>query len=242
MKSETNKSLRRIWIMLAIPPFIFLILIIVASIYFGVRTQGDAAAISESVSRSIPIILLIMEVLLLLLFLLSMRAEQLTFADIGWRLPKKQKLWPELLIGSLIGIFIGILYPYILAPLVEAVQKIAGDYVPPGEILPTLGSYMLPFFIANVLLAPFVEENIYRGYGLTRLGQRYRKGWAVLITSVFFGLLHWAGGFWYMLLTGGFLGAGLAALFLWRRNVITPFVAHLVINLIEFIFIWQTAA
>ncbi len=239
MKTNIRKNLRNVWLVLVTPPFIFLLIIIAASIYFGIVTQGDADAIAESVPRSMPVILLLVQATLLFMLAVVLKAEKLRFSDIGWRLQEGQKLWFEMLIGSTLGVSIGFLYPYVLAPMLEYAQRTAGDYVPPGEILPALGSYAILFFIANVLLAPFVEESLYRGYAITRLHQHYKAIYAILITSIFFGILHWAGGLWYMILTGGFLGVILAALFAWRKNVIVPFMLHLALNIIEFIFIMQ---
>ena len=239
MKTEKNRKGRNVWVLLILPPIVFLILLVGASLYFGVVTQGDADAIAEAVPRSIPVILLLVQIVLLVMLLVVLRVERLKFADIGWQLQEGQKLWVEILIGSGMGTALGALYPYVLAPLVEMLQRVAGDYVPPGEIIPTLGGYLVPFFVANVVLAPFVEESIYRGYAITRLRERYGKGLGILITCIFFGLLHWAGGFWYMVLTGGFLGAILAGLFVWRRNIVVPFALHLVLNILEFVFVLQ---
>ncbi len=239
MNTDIDKNSRKIWLILVAPPIIFFMLIVATSIYFSIVTQGDAEAIAKSVPRSIPFILLFLQIILLVILVFVLRKENLRLVDIGWRLLSGQKLWFEMLMGGILGIGVGLLYPYVLAPLLEFVQKAVGDYVPPGEILPALGSYMVPFFIANILLAPFVEESIYRGYAITKLGQRYKQGLTILITSVFFGLLHWAGGFWYMALTGGFLGVILAGLFVWRKNIIVPFMLHLVLNIIEFIFAVQ---
>lgn len=60
---------------------------------------------------------------------------------------------------------------------------------------PTLGAAIIPFAIADIMLAPFVEENIYRGYGMTKLLPRFGATGAILLSSLFFGLLHWSGGF-----------------------------------------------
>ena len=114
-----------------------------------------------------------------------------------------------------------------------------GDYVPPGELTGALGAALVPFFLANVLLAPFVEESLYRGYALDRLRQRYGLALAVVISCAFFGLLHWAGGFWYILLTGFVAGGLFAGLRVWRRTLIAPFAAHLALNILEFVWIWQ---
>ena len=96
----------------------------------------------------------------------------------------------------------------------------------------------MPFFLANVLLAPFVEESLYRGYPLQRLKERYSLALAVIISCTFFGLLHWAGGIWYILLTDFVAGGLFAGLRVWWRTLIAPFAAHLALNVLEFVWIW----
>ena len=130
-------------------------------------------------------------------------------------------------------------YFKLLAPLLETVQRAVGDYVPPGAVLPTVSSSLSLFFIANVLLAPLVEETIYRGYALPLLSTHVGVTWAVVITCTFFGLLHWPGGIWYMLLTGVVAGGAFAGLSLWRGGILSPFAAHLALNVVEFIYVWR---
>jgi membrane protease YdiL (CAAX protease family) len=235
---EKPKGMRRVWFILAFPPILFLIVIVAVSIYFGIITQGDAQAIAESVPRATPYILLIVQVILLLIFLRTIRADGLAFRDIGWQLPVGQKLWQEVLIGVLIGVPLGFLYIFVLSPLLATVQRVIGDYVPPEQLLSSLGSTIIPFFIANVVLAPFVEENIYRGYAIKRLRQRFSVSGAFFLSCLFFGLLHWAGGFWYIILTGVVAGGAFAGLFMWRRNLVVAYTAHLALNLVEFLLVW----
>jgi membrane protease YdiL (CAAX protease family) len=121
-----------------------------------------------------------------------------------------------------------------LAPLMAAAQRTLGDYVPAGELFPALGSALGPCFVANVLLAPFVEESLYRDYALTVLGQRFRPGAAILLSCLFLGLLPWTGGFWYVPLTGLVAGGAFAALVAWRGNRVAAFAAHLALNAAEF--------
>jgi len=111
------------------------------------------------------------------------------------------------------------------------------DYVPSGELLTTLGASIIPFAIADVLFAPFVEETIYRGYGLTRLLGKFSQPVAIVLSCFFFGILHWTGGFWYILLTGIIAGGLFAWLRVSRKNIIVPFAAHLALNIVETIFI-----
>ncbi len=234
---QKRSGFSRTWLMLILPPVLFLIAIIAAIITIGLQTQGDAQAIETRVPFAMPYILLAVQVMLLGMFWIVARGEGTSWREIGWKVAARQS-WPfEGLIGGGVGIAVALLYEFALSPLLTWLQFNVGDYVPPEQIAPTLGSALLPFFIANVLLAPFVEENIYRGYALTRLAPRLGTPLAVLISCLFFGLLHWAGGFWYIILTGVVAGGLFSGLFLWRKNIIAPFAAHLALNLIEFLFV-----
>ena len=143
------------------------------------------------------------------------------------------------MLGAVIGAPLSVLWIYGIEPILSSIQRAAGDYVPAGTLFTALGAAMLPFAIADVLLAPFVEENIYRGYGMTRLAPRLGPAAAILLTSLFFGLLHWSGGFWYILTTAILVGIPFAILRHWRGNILVPFSAHLALNLVETILIWM---
>ena len=108
-----------------------------------------------------------------------------------------------------------------------------------GETMRALGGQLLPFFAANVLLAPYVEEQLYRNYALTRLSERYGQRWGLLLSAVTFGLLHWLGGAWYILLTAVVIGVPFTLLRRWRGNMLWPYAAHLSLNALEF---WRVAA
>lgn len=231
-------SLRRTWTLLVLPPVIFLLVIIAASIFFGVLSQGDAQAIADNTQAATPYILTIVQLILFWLVFRTLKKDSLPWRDAGWSLQPGQSLARELLTGAVVGVIIGVLYVTALSPLHTWLQTIFGDYVPPESLLTALGSVVLPFFIANVLLAPFVEESLYRGYALPRLVARFGPAVGIVINGLFFGLLHWAGGFWYILLTGIVAGGAFAALYQWRRTVITPFAAHLALNIVEFLFVW----
>lgn len=228
----------RVWIVVLAGPALFLASIILASIYFGITTQGDVEAIPGLVAASTPYQLVLIQILLYFILRWAMKGDGLGWADIAWKTAEGQHTWRETLIGVVPGTVLGLLYVLVLSPWLTRVQQALGDYVPAGELLPALGAAMLPFFIANVVLAPFVEENIYRGYALTLWFERFSKPVAILLSCTFFGLLHWAGGFWYILLTGIVAGGTFALLYTKRRNMIAPFAAHLALNVVEFLFIW----
>lgn len=236
---RSQPPIRRTWALLIGAPLLFLPAIIVVSIYYGIVTRGDARAIAELTPKAVPVMLVVVQLLLLLFLARTLRSERLAWSNIGWRLGQDQSLWREALIGIGPGAALAVLYFTALSPSMTWLQSHAGDYVPAGELTGALGSALVPFFLANVLLAPFVEESLYRGYALQRLQNRYGVVLAVIIACVFFGLLHWAGGFWYTLLTGFVAGGLFAGLCAWRRTLVAPFAAHLVLNILEFVWIWQ---
>lgn len=234
--------MKRVLLVLGLPPVVFLVVIVAASAYYAAATGADAAAIAERVAGSAPYLLLIVEAVLLAVLMIALRAEGTSLAELGWRPGTGQAMWREVLVGAAPGLVLALLYVTWLSPLLAAVQRALGDYVPPGELLPSLSGAVLPFFIANVVLAPFVEESIYRGYGLARLRKRFALPVAIALSCVFFGLLHWAGGFWYVVLTGTLAGGLFAGLFVWRNNIIAPYAAHLTLNLVEFAYVWLWVA
>ncbi|MBI5294469.1 MAG: CPBP family intramembrane metalloprotease [Chloroflexi bacterium] len=236
MNNPAPKSNRLWWTLLA-APILALVLIVLASVYFGFVTQGkDPAAIPQLVADSTPYQLVALQIWLLLILMKTMKREGLSWKDIGWKLQDGQQLWREILIGAIPGVVIVLLYFFVLTPVLVSLQNI-WDYVPAGSVLTALGASLIPFAIADVLLAPFVEESIYRGYGLTRLLERFGQPAAIAISVFFFGILHWTGGFWYIVLVGLVAGVPFAYLRVTRKNVIAPFAAHLALNLLETIFI-----
>jgi membrane protease YdiL (CAAX protease family) len=239
MNNSSQKYNRTWWTLLA-APILSLVLIIAASVYFGIVTQGqNVEAIPQMVADSTPYQLVALQIWLLFILMKSMKRDGYSWKDIGWKIGDGQQLWREALIGAVPGIVLALLYVYILTPMLTSLQKI-WDYVPAGELLTTLGAAIIPFAIADILFAPFVEESIYRGYGFTRLLGKFSQPVAIALSSFFFGILHWTGGFWYILLTGIVAGG----LFVWlrvsRKNIIAPFAAHLALNIVETIFIITT--
>ena len=221
------------WLLLTAGPVLFLLGIVGISIFLSLRGVPEAQ-IPERVTALVPHLLL--GVLVCLAVLMTRFVPEVKAA---WLLPDISKAFSDIAVGLLAGALLAIAYIYWLAPLLETLQRTFGDFVPPGSVLPTVSSSIVLFFIANVLLAPLVEETLYRGIAIPLLTTHLGSLWAVVLTCVFFGLLHWAGGFWYMLLTGVVAGGAFAGLFYWRGGVLAPFAAHLALNIIEFIYAWH---
>lgn len=87
----------------------------------------------------------------------------------------------------------------------------------------TFLQYGLIFFVVAIF-APFVEEIIFRGIMVERLGSKYGYKIAVLLSSFFFGVLH-------MDIIGAFIfGIVLSVLYLQTRSLLLPFLIHSVNN------------
>ena len=220
------------WLLLTSGPVLFLIAIVGTSVFLGLKGV-DANQIAERVTLFMPHILLgvVLSMGVLILFLLRV--------DAVWVLPHATKAINDVVIGMLVGGLLAISYIFWIGPALAVLQREIGDYVPAGAVLSTISGNIGLFFIANVMLAPLMEETLYRGYAIPLLSAHFGVAWAVGITCLLFGLLHWPGGIWYMLLTGGVVGGTFAGLFLWRDGILAPFAAHMTLNMIEFIYAWR---
>lgn len=232
MTEKNASSTRRAWWILILPPLLFLVLTILASLAIGFAVRGDPEQIESGTTAAVPYILLFTQLLMALLLWRFTKADGLVFADIGWRLREGQKPLTEILIAIGVAIPLMLVNQFALLPITEWLQINVGDYVPPGAVGETLGAAAVVTAISAVILAPFVEESLYRGYATRRLREKLGPVAAFLIVMVFFALLHWAQGVWSMLYTmvAHAIFAGLA---LWRGNLYAAWMTHLLFNGVE---------
>lgn len=224
---------RKTWTLWILPPIIFLLCLMGLITYFSMGNLSGEA-IAEKTAASISLILFVSQLLILLLLLRYAKKHQINILLDTFKSPQiiKDIFW-----GILLGLLISISYFKLgLSEVIAYLQNNLGDYVPAGETSKSVSNNISLFFIANVLLAPFVEENIYRNIVFKELNKKYNDYITVLLTALFFGLLHWMGGFWYILATGIFIGIPFGIIQLKRDSILLVFVAHLVLNVIEFIF------
>lgn len=229
---------RYLWSALIFPPVLFLLTTALISLFYGISGVTDSEEIARLVTSNIPLVLLITQLLILCLLVGILRKEKEGIFRFRTNAEQVLKVRREVLSGVALGAFLAGMYILLLSPIHTYLQITFGDYVPAGQVMLGLsGGSVVAFFIANVALAPFVEERLYRGYGVLKLKTLFGSTKAVLISSLFFGLLHWMGGFWYMVLTGGVIGLIFGTITVKRQNIILVFSAHLSLNIIEFVYI-----
>ena len=89
-------KMNHVWWTLLAAPLLALVLIIVASVYFGVVIQGkDPQLIPQLVADSTPYQLVVLQVCLLLILMRSMKRDGLSWPSIGWKLMDGQQLWRQ---------------------------------------------------------------------------------------------------------------------------------------------------
>ena len=218
-----------LWLLILLPPLTLLLTLAGGALYAG-REGGSSADISARVQRRFSGLL----ALALSLVGVALLVIMSVYPDIGNAIVWRSSSWRrDIILGVSIGALFAALYFTLLSPILTWLQRRIGDYVPPGSVLTTLEGNLPAFFVANVLLAPLVEEVWYRGvvYGwLEPLGFTL----SILLTCLAFGLFHWPGGVWYVLLTGGMLGGALQWLRVEQAGLLAPYLAHLTLNAIEF--------
>jgi uncharacterized protein len=83
-----------------------------------------------------------------------------------------------------------------------------------------------------VVRAGIVEEICYRGYSMEHLKEAgFPPALTFLIPLVIFGFGHWTGG-WQNILIALVLGAVLAGLYLWRRDLIANMIGHFLVDFV----------
>lgn len=182
---------------------------------------------------ALPYLLIINYAILFAILMRFMRRDGLSVRDI-WLGDGDQSTGRELLIGVAVAIPLTALNQLVLLPGTEYLQQTFGDYVAGGEVASAFGQNTILWFIVAGILAPLVEESIYRGYVMGRLQRTHSRLVALLIVTLFFGLLHWSQGFWPMAYTmvAGAIYAGVA---MWRRNLIGATTTHSMFNVVEMI-------
>ena len=217
-----------LWVFVLAGPALFLGLIVAASAYLTV--QGlPADQIAKTLPNYAPHILTSVLALLGLLAAFTLDLRQI------WAQPSDADPIRDIMAGSVIGAVIGLAYFSGLSSTLDFLQREIGDYVSPGAVTPAVTSNLVLFFAANVVLAPLVEETLYRGHILGTLRRRRGAVSAVILSSLSFGFLHWTGGLWYMVATAVLVGVPFATLSVMRRSILAAFSAHFTLNLLEFL-------
>lgn len=219
--------LSHVWLMLTLPAVLLAAIIAAYITLFPV--EPSAPGFEGDLRKVLPLFIAINHVIAfgVLLWLLKRRNEPIS--AIGWNWSTISLSWKrELLVG-----LAGALALYLFKEFaIDSIRAILAGTRPTFTTLfnfTTEGLYVPLLLVATLLI--FVEESIYRGFAIPRLGKRFGLPMAVLVSTLFFALLHWGNGP-FALLSSFLLGLLMATIFLWRQNLVAVTVAHAGVNLL----------
>lgn len=210
------------WMLVSLTVYGTLVLLISRTLDFNQITGG--------------IIIQLLALMPLIWFLFSHFSGKLKLAYFFNRKPGKR--------GWMIVVIFWILV-FILTTAIEGLQLTAIERLSPGAASDWMeGPVFYPDqkFIINllnlsliILVAPVMEEMVFRGLILQRLMVRTSVTKALFFTSVVFGLLHFEFG-----LSAGIFGLFMGLVFLQTKNLLVPILLHIGNNaLVVCINIWQ---
>ena len=176
---------------------------------------------------------------LLLVAWVSLRARGLTWRLAGLSIGPD---WRRLaIIGCLAGVAFWLFEYFVENPVLHA---ITGRYPDLSDFSELVGNIplLLVLLAANIVLAGFGEEMVWRGYALSRVAQLLRggKGWLVslVLVNLSFGFAHLYQGE-AGVVQAAVQGVLLGILYLRTgRNLIAPICAHIVANTCDFLLIY----
>lgn len=100
------------------------------------------------------------------------------------------------------------------------------------DVMPSHTLMLLLMSIYISFIGPIVEEFIFRGLLLKRLGKKVNMTFSIIVTNILFGLLH-------MDLLGAFIFGFIASLlYLHSGNLLVPILVHVLNNLLVTIFMF----
>jgi CAAX protease family protein len=148
--------------------------------------------------------------------------------------------WADVLVGVVAGVAMVLMAGIVLEVVHSIAQALLGHNVSNPEQVPSdvKGAYLAVSGVVVVGLAPLAEEAFFRGFLYKGLRRRFAVWPAALISASFFGLVHFAG-LTYLLIIPSLIVVGvvLALVYERRQSLMASVAAHAVFNLIGFLFI-----
>lgn len=222
------RSRWQIWLMLAAPSLLIGVVILLFVIVGTRFLQLDSDQVSLFVRSRLALIIAINHTSVLALLLIVLKKNSLTLREIGWRMPRKSLLM-EIAIGFGAGLVLYLFKELIYDSTMALLDGMSPTFNSLFNFHLTVGD--LPMILVATSLV-FVEESIFRGFGIQALSGRFGILRAVAFTSIFFGFLHWGNG-WTAIVYTSIAGLYFAGLFLWReKNLLPGTVAHALYNLL----------
>ena len=205
IKETINSALNRIKVsQLIIACFIAFLVIVVISILFNTDSEGTTLNV-------------FLYVIILVYLLFNLRG---TGASVKLSLKSAFKFNH---LKEIVFVVIANLFVTVLLSVMPFSMNILGS-----DIL--LNNYVVvgSDIVLTIILAPIVEELVFRGVLLRWLGSRFNIYIAIIVTSLIFGVLHDTGGIFSAII----FGVCMSVLYVKTNNIFVPILAHMFNNII----------
>jgi membrane protease YdiL (CAAX protease family) len=149
----------------------------------------------------------------------------------------RPRRWTDPLVGMLTGLVLIFIAVAVSAAVTSLVTLIVGHTPAAPEQIPddVNGGLLALSGVVVVLLAPTAEEMFFRGFLYRGLRRRFGVWTSALISGGFFGLVHFAGVSFLLIIPSLVLvGVGLAWIYERRGSLIAAIAAHATFNLLGF--------
>lgn len=209
---------------------LWIVISLVISLLFALLTRAGLAPLNFNAFAVLHTT--VMDFLCVALILYVIKGYKGTWRDLGFSLTLKQTfkeigagllgyiaVLPIFFLVLLVLIFFANIFDYEPAP-----HPIVGIFLEEDKSNPVLVFYSI---ILASFVGPFVEEIFFRGFCYPILKHKWGIKWAMLLSALFFALIHQNQ---FAFLPIFILGLGLAWLYEKRSNLVAPITLHLIHN------------
>lgn len=207
------------------------------------RMQSEYKPFSTSMSRWIVICLLLTLALvtlcytligdlanyiyfvgMLLIIIILRRAKRISLTFLIGRLPTSYSWLGILMIALVLLTYASGAIILVVYPLTMIDAELVSEF-----LVQPLGNTPVHAFVMTVLLAPVLEETVFRGLLFTRMAAKWGMTAGVIVSSLLFGILH------FEFLVGAFvIGVVVCVMYVRSKTLLIPMAIHGLYNL----FIW----
>jgi membrane protease YdiL (CAAX protease family) len=220
----SKPKIARAVLALFLPPVSMAVVFGAFGAYFAARYGLKGAAVGKAIEPISAVPVVANMAVIFAITWASMRKDGHTLATVGWRVDDQSYL-KEIAIGVAAGVAFAVLDRFFFFPLIRLFPQMS-----PVPFDPTLPSVPLAQLLIIQVVGAWVEDTLYRGYGLLQTKARLGTVSAIAITTIAHSVFACAQGpsvmVWHL-----FIGTYLAVLSLWRGNLFTPFACHVVFTL-----------
>lgn len=136
--------------------------------------------------------------------------------------------------GILWGV-ITVIIAFISIIIIGGIIQLLGFDLTDTSNIPQLELYFsIPSILILIIIQPIAEEIFFRGFLLDKISYLFGKNYAIIFTSILFGLAHLSYGNIYPAFLTSVIGLLLAILVIKTNNLYSSIIAHILFNIASF--------